>query len=53
MPACRCPATVMLCLCELQLLPPCTQEEMGRLRSEVAGKVQAHEEMLKRKTDDM
>ena len=49
MPACRRPATVILC----ELLPACTQKEMGRLRTEIAGRVQAHEEMLKRKTDDM
>ena len=51
MPACRRPATVIFCVREL--LPACTQKEMGRLSREIAGKVQAHKEMLKTKTDDM
>lgn len=38
---------------QLELEVQCKEREMGRLRKEVAGKVQAHEEMLKRRTDDM
>ena len=50
MPAAALP---LFMLCVPELLPACTQKEMGRLRGEIAGKVQAQEEMLKRKTDDM